>query len=110
MIEALRERVGACSHHPLFQVALEQRRTIGDWKVPRTEVLVVLKFLAAVSPWRDRTKRMYDVAHMGFVYETVSVELDRTLMLELSGLVYPGAEHQFGELLEKLDRGDPISI
>jgi len=51
-----------------------------------------------------------DVAHMGFVYETVSVELDRTLMLKLSGLVYPGAEHQFRELLEKLDRGDPISI
>ncbi len=31
-------------------------RTIGEWKVPRTEVLVVLKFLAAVSPVRNRRK------------------------------------------------------
>jgi hypothetical protein len=32
----------------------EQTRTIGEWSVPQTEVLIVLKFLAAVSPWRAR--------------------------------------------------------
>lgn len=37
------------TNHPLFEAALAQSRTIGDWKVPRTEVLIVLKFLAAVS-------------------------------------------------------------
>lgn len=35
--------------HPLFQAALEQVRMVGDWKVPPTEVLIVLKFLSAVS-------------------------------------------------------------
>jgi len=98
------------THHPLFEVALEQRRTVGDWKVPRTEVLVVLKFLAAVSPVRSRNKRIHDVGDIALVYQTAGGELDRAMMIELAGLVYPGAEREFGELLDKIDRGAPISI
>jgi hypothetical protein len=78
--------------------------------VPRTEVLVVLKFLAAVSPWRDRRKRMQDVFDISYVCEVVGAELDRAMMLDLARLVYPGAEREFAELLDKLDRGDPISV
>jgi hypothetical protein len=98
------------TNHPLFQAALDHLRTIGDWKVPRTEVLIVLKFLAAVSPWRNRNKRMHDVGDITLVYQTARHELDRALMLKLSELVYPGAEEEFRELLGKIDRGDPISI
>lgn len=71
---------------------------------------MVLKFLAAVSPWRDRNKRRQGVTDIAFIYEVAGAELDRALMVELSGLVYPGAEREFGELLDKLGRGDPISI
>jgi len=31
-------------------------------------------------------------------------------MLKFASLVYPGAEREFRELLDKIDRGDPISI
>lgn len=98
------------TNHPLFQVAIEQRRTIGAWNVPRTEVLVVLKFLAAVSPWRNRNKRRQDVTDIALVYQTAGSELDRAMMIELAGLVYPGAEREFRELLDKIDRDEPISI
>jgi hypothetical protein len=98
------------TNHPLFQAALEQTRTVGDWKVPRTEVLVVLKFLAAVSPVRNRRKRRQDVTDLSYVYESAGDDLDRALMIELSKLVYPGAEREFGELLDKIDRDEPISI
>ena len=98
------------TNHPLFQLAIEHVRTIGDWKVPRTEVLIVLKFLSAVSPWRARNKRRLDVTDIGFLYEAVGAELDRAWMQELAGLVYPGAEREFAELLRKLERGEPISI
>ncbi len=97
------------TNHPLFQVALDRRRTLGAWKVPRTEVLVVLKFLAAVSPWRNRTKRIQDVADISLVYQTAG-KLDREMMIELSRLVYPTAETEFRDLLDKIDRGEPISI
>jgi hypothetical protein len=50
------------------------------------------------------------VTDISFIYEVTGAELDRSLMLELAGLVYPGAEREFGELLDKIDRGDPISI
>lgn len=48
--------IGA-SKHPLFHAALEQVRTVGEWKVPPTEVLIVLKFLTARSPRRERHRR-----------------------------------------------------
>jgi hypothetical protein len=96
--------------HPLFGVALEQRRTVGDWRVPRTEVLIVLKFMAAVSLRRNRDERTRDVADIMLVYRTASGKLDRALMIELSRQVYRGAEVEFGQLLDKLDRGEPISI
>jgi hypothetical protein len=98
------------NNHPLFQAALEQVRTVGDWKVPRTEVLVVLKFLSAVSPHRAPRRRRQDVTDLGNVYEEHRGALDRAAMIELSRLVYPGAEREFGELLDKIDRGEPIAI
>ena len=96
-------------NHPLFQAALDQMRMVGDWKVPRTEVLIVLKFLAAVSPTRDQGKRMHDVGDIVQVYRQGD-HLDRAAMIELSRLVYPGAEREFSELLDKIDRGEPIAI
>jgi hypothetical protein len=98
------------TNHRLFQLAIEQQRTIGEWKLPRTEILIVLKFLAAVSPWRDRRKRRQDVTDISFIYEVTGTELDRAMMNELAALVYPGAEQEFRELLDKIDRGDAISI
>jgi hypothetical protein len=98
------------TNHQLFQVALDQRHQVGAWQVPRTEVLVVLKFLAAVSPWRDRRKRMQDVTDISHIFEVAGTALDRAKMAELSALVYPGAEREFRELLYKIDRGDPIAI
>lgn len=96
--------------HPLLRIALESTRTIGDWRVPRTEILVVLKFLAAVGSWRARSKRMQDMGDICSVCRGAVGELDRALMLELSELVYPGAEREFSELLGRIDRDEPISI
>jgi hypothetical protein len=96
--------------HPLLEVALECTRTIGGWRVPRSEVLVVCKLLGTVGSWRARHKRMQDMADLCFIWQAAVSELDRALMLELSELVYPGAEREFSELLGKIDRNEPISI
>lgn len=98
------------TNHALFAEALVQHQTIGEWRVPRTEVLIVLKFLAAVSPWRDRIKRRQDVVDIGAVYARRGAELDRDKAIELARLVYPGAETEFRALLDKLDRDEPIAI
>jgi hypothetical protein len=98
------------SNHPLFQAALRELRAIGTWKVPRTEVLLVLKFLAAVSPFRNRAKRTHDVGDIMLVCRAAGGTLDRAHMIELSKLVYPGAEREFADLLGKIDRDEPIAI
>lgn len=96
--------------HPLFAVALEQPRTIGDWRAPHTEVLVILKFMAAVSRQRSRADRMGDYAAIGFIHSAAQGSLDLERMVELSRLVYPGADAVFGDLISKLDLDEPISI
>ena len=108
-LEAIDVDLIRSNNHPLFQAALRQVRTVVDWKVPRTEVLIVLEFLAAVSPHRAPRRRRQDVTDLGNVYEDHRGDIDRAA-IELSRLVYPGAERELGELLDKIDRGEPIAI
>lgn len=97
--------------HPLFKEALARSHKVGDWNVPATEVLIVLKYLAAVSPWRGPEKRTYDVGDLRSMYRAVGREgLDVGLMMQLAALVYPRAEQDFAGVLDRMDRGDPIEI
>jgi hypothetical protein len=79
--------------------------------VPRTEVLIALKFLAAISPRRDRDKRAQDVVDLRTAYRKVGADrLDTEEMIQLAGLAYPNADQEFQTLLGKIDRGEPLSI
>jgi hypothetical protein len=84
---------------------------VGDWKLPRTEVLIALKFLAAISPWRDRVRKTRDISDIAALYLAGGVSpLDREETIRLGGLAYPGAERELRDLLDRIDRGDPLSI
>jgi hypothetical protein len=109
-LRALQVDLIRSTNHPLFQRALQERIVVSDWNVPKTEALVALKFLAAVSPWRDRNKRRLDIADIGTLMQARGSMLDRVLMTELASLAYPGAENEFVELLRKLEVGEPIAI
>jgi hypothetical protein len=99
------------TNHPLFREALRRVRIVGEWKVPRTEVLVALKFLAAISPWRDPAKKTRDVSDIAALYLTVEGDqLDREESIRLGGFAYPGAERELRNLLDKIDRGEPLAI
>src|SRR6185436_10896091 len=81
------------TNHPLFVEALRQVQILGEWKVPRPEVLIALKFLASISPRRDPEKRGQDVLDLRKVYRAVgATNLDREEIIRLGGLAYPGAE------------------
>ncbi len=97
--------------HPLFQEALRRVRPVADWKVPVPEVLIVLKFLAAVSPWRERTKRMQDIVDLTILVTTLGRDaLDEALLKELAAQVYPGGDDELEALLGRIERGEPITI
>lgn len=99
------------STHPLFKEALDHVRDVDHWKIPVPEVLIVLKFLSAVSPWRGSAKRTYDVGDLRALVQAVGPQsLDRDLMHRLAARVYPGAESEFEDLFGRLERGEPISI
>lgn len=79
--------------------------------MPRTEVILVLKFLSAVNPWRNQDKSAQDLVDLRTIYHAVGGDqLDRDEMLQLASLVYPHADREFQDLLEKIERGDPISL
>lgn len=97
--------------HPLFREALSHVRLVGEWRIPVPEVLIVLKFLAAVSPWRDPSKRMIDVADLRTLYLTVGrEELDEELVHRLAAQVYPGAADELEALFGRIERGEPVTI
>lgn len=98
------------ANHPLFAEALTLTRDVGEWKVPRTEVLIALKFLASVSPWRDRTKRRQDIVDLSLVFLAELETLDRNEIARLGALVYPGAEQELARLLDLIERGEPLTI
>jgi hypothetical protein len=98
------------ANHPLFGEALTQARRVGEWNVPRTEVLIALKFLASVSPWRDRNKRRQDVVDLSLIYTAECDLLDKSELERLGALVYPGAEAELRVLLGRIERGEPLTI
>lgn len=97
--------------HPVFAQALRHTRQVQSWRVPIPEVLIVLKFLSAVNPWRGPAKRAYDVGDLRALVQALGLErLDGELMTRLAGLVYPGAEREFAELMGRIERGEPVTI
>jgi hypothetical protein len=96
--------------HALFRIALERARPREDARVPPAEVLMALKFMSAISPWRKVGDRKQDAADVVKLYEAGGSSLDRDEMIRLAALVYPGAEREFTAMIDKLDRGEAISI
>lgn len=99
------------NNHLLFREALDRAQQVGDWRIPPPEVLIALKFLSAVNPWRNRDKRRQDMADLAAVYDAIGPDdLDRAEMIRLSSLVYPGAQREFESIIAKLEQGEPIEI
>lgn len=96
--------------HALFRIALERAVTKGPLRVPPPEVLLALKFLSCISPWRADVDRKQDALDLIRLYQTVAPHLDRAEATRLAGLAYPGAEREFTALLEKIDRGEEVKI
>lgn len=96
--------------HPLFRQSLTETQTIDRWRIPRSELLIALKFLSSVSPWRGRDRRARDTADLISLYNEASGALDRERILSFAAQVYPGAEREFGDILDRIDNGEPISI
>jgi hypothetical protein len=95
-------------NHPLFRAALDDAVERHGVRVPPAELLVALKFLAATSPWRKAADRAQDVADLIRVYGTTP--FDRAVCLAYAAKVYPDADRELAEILDRADRGDKISI
>lgn len=97
-------------NHPLFRAALDEAEEHHGVRVPPVELLLVLKFLAATSPWRDVADRKQDVADVIRLYRAAGAELDRAAALHYASQVYPRAEIEFAGILDRIDRGEDVSV
>ncbi len=96
--------------HALFRIALERAVEKGSVRVPPPEVLLALKFLSCISPWRADVDRKQDALDLIRLYQTVAPRLDRAEATRLAAMAYPGAEREFTALLDKIDRGEEVRI
>jgi hypothetical protein len=97
-------------NHALFRAALDEGLDRGGVRVPPPELLIALKFLAATSPWRKVAERAQDIADLINVYANVGTDLDRGAMLAHAARIYAGADAELADLLDRVDRGEKISI
>ncbi len=97
-------------NHPLFGAILDHVTRVDEWNVPRPEALISLKFLAAISPWRARDKKLHDLGDLVAVYRASEDALDRALLRSLAALAYPGAEQELESILARVDAGEPLTI
>lgn len=97
-------------NHPLFRAALDEAQEHEGVRVPPVELLLVLKFLAATSPWRDVADRKQDVADLIRLYRATGADLDREATLRHASGVYPRAEIELAAILDRIDRGEDVSV
>jgi DNA-binding NarL/FixJ family response regulator len=99
-------------NHPLFREALAQGEVRQGVRVPPAELLVALKFLAAVSPWRRPAERKQDAADLIGIYHAAGSELDIDCVLGHASRVYPGAEKKLAEVFARIerDRGEDVFL
>jgi hypothetical protein len=97
-------------NHPLFRAALDRGEPRGGARVPPPEIIVALKFLAAVSPWRRPGERKQDAADLINVYQSAGAAFDRQAAIEYGKTVYPGAERDLADMLDRIDRGQDIRL
>ncbi len=99
------------STNELFRAALTHATERDGWRVPPIEVLLALKYLSATSGFRARARKAQDATDLMRLYESVDEgALDRALLRELTSKIYPGAADDFDALLDKIERGEPITI
>lgn len=97
-------------NHPLFRAALDKGAPRGGPRVPPPELLVTLKFLSAVSPWRKPGERKQDAADLINVYQSAGADFDRDAAIRYGTMVYPGAERELAAILDRIDRGEDVPL
>ena len=97
-------------NHPLFHAALDQAAERQGLRVPSPELLVALKCLSAVSPWRRLGDRKQDAADLINVYQAAGADFDREAAIRYGATVYPGAERELEAMLDGIDRGENVPI
>lgn len=99
------------SSNEVFRRALADAREVDRWRFPRPEALLVMKFMAAISPFRGLDRRRQDMVDLITLYRNIDPDdLDRDYVIELAATIFAGAETEMLALLAKIDADEPISI
>lgn len=96
--------------HELFERALDHKTTVGGIPVPRVEALLALKFLSAVSPWRQPADKHQDVTDFIRAFKDNKDRLDRNLLIQLASLAHKNAKKEFPLFLDRVEHDRPLTI
>lgn len=91
---------------PVFRKAIDLAIDVDGVPVAPPELLIVLKYLAAVSPWRQAADRKQDAADLIRLVQTLGEDLDRDAAQRHAEGSFPGAPAQLAALFDQIDRGE----
>lgn len=99
------------SSNEVFRRSLSDTVDVDGWRFPRRESLLVMKFMAATSPFRGLDRRRQDMVDLITLYRSIDPDdVDRDHVATLAATIYSGADSELLGLLDKIDADEPISI
>jgi hypothetical protein len=96
--------------HELFGIALDERVVVDGVPVPRVEVLLALKFLSAVSPWRSEADKHMDISDFIRAFKENRSRIDRILLIDLASRAHKNARKEFEEFLDAVEKDRPVTL
>jgi len=96
--------------HELFGIALDRKTRIEAVSIVPVEVLLALKYLAAVSVWRAVEDKRMDVADFTRTFKANRSRIDRTLLIELASRAHATGKVDFPVFLDAVENDKPITI
>ncbi len=109
-IDALALDLVRSDNHALFRAALDLAQDREGVRIPPPELLVVLKLMAAVSPWHNPADRKQDAADLIRLVQTLGSDRDRDAALQHAKRAFPSGDRELARLFDEIDRGDEVSL
>jgi hypothetical protein len=96
--------------HELVDLALDNQNLIQGVPVPRIEALLALKYLAAVSPWRERADQYLDLSDFIHAFKDNQQRIDRQFLIDLASRAHANGPDEFPRFLTAVENDEPITL
>lgn len=96
--------------HALFQTALKEKRRRKGVRIPPLEVILALKYLSAVSPYRHVDDKRQDLVDFARVLRANGERVNKGRLIDLGAQAHERARAEIARLIDDIEHDRPITL